>query len=868
MKTLKFPIILFVFFNFTLFCKAQSPNDLLDESNVNLKFLEHLVKLEIDSVRQSKRLNTLLNDSILYLAASDHVNYLNEKNKLSHFQFGNKEKKAPWNRVNYYGGKYALVGENAILIYINTPTTYKHEKKKGITTTHVVSTYKQAANDIMLGWVNSPGHYANIITKGYKITGVALSYNSKEKVIHGVQVFGGVDDSYSYKENPAMFPFEGKVSYDAVSYKPKKNIPKSHKKHAWKLKPADNSEDCENCKYAGLYWYNCRIKLEKDSIFILFSDPSIINRLIVDSKDGFALEFVNFKNIYSCDLQDDKVIPSRENGGCIFNGKVSMPIYSKDILDKIDVKKMQNKKGKSKEKWTKIPLCKAPNYLLEEKTEINILIIKNKKVCDIIPTQQICGQLWSPKGEAINYLYNTYDALTGKYKPTVKTSNITFKAVFEKNKYNFDETSLAPLFDSIKEYDYEVINAEIDAYASIEGTHEINERLFNMRASELISTLEKNQDTVISLKIIAKENWDMLKQQIKNTKYEFLIDKDTTEIRKYVNENSDEMEPLLAQQRYAYLKLTVKPKISERNIDELALADYKKIIPSKEKLSKEKDVCMPCLKKAEIIQLFLLDRYLKSSKKELIDANLIVPDDARFYNLQFNKVMFDYLFAENKISDDSLWYWLKKLYDQKTNDSKINYNYKAFLFNNRDNEDYAKFLSQDFISDLLSKSEILKARPDNMRKLLLLYNFSKANDAYNKTPDKIKGIESSLDYIYKYYENNDEDDEALLSLAKYFIMFEKYNYSLYYLEKMLNRDEPNQIALTFYLKIKYLLSDKNDRSEILQMIIDSEEILTDTEWCNMFIGPCNINTQIFENETLRRMYCEKCRKSNDLNNEK
>ncbi|MDD5570739.1 MAG: CAP domain-containing protein [Bacteroidales bacterium] len=861
MRILKFFLIPLMFFCFALFSKAQSPNDLIDESNINLKFLEHLVKLEIDSVRQSKRLNALLNDSILYLAASDQVNYLDEKRKLSHFQPENKEKKSPQNRIEFYGGKYYITGENAILIYINTPTTYKHEKKKGINTTHVISTYKQAALDIMIGWVNSPGHYANIVTKEYKITGVALSFDSKENVIRGVQVFGGVDDTYSYKENSTMFPYAGKASYEDIYYKPKKNIPKKHKKHAWNLKAADNSEDCQNCKYAGLYWFNCKIALEKDSIFIYFKDPSLISRLVVDNKDGFALEFVNFKHMYSCDLQDNKVIPSRENGLCIFNGKVSVPVYSKDILDKIDVKKIQTKKGKSKEKWTKIFLCKTPQTLLDEKNEINILIIKDRKVCDIIPTQQICGQLWSPKGETLKYMYNAYDEnSTGKYKPVVKTLNKTFIAVFEKNKYYFDESSLMPLFDTIREFNYEVINAEVDAYASVEGTHERNEQLFNSRASELISTLEKNQDTVISLKVVAKENWEKMMKQIKGTEYEFLKDKDTTEIRKYVNEHSDEMEPILAEQRYAYLKLTLRTKVNENNIDEIALADYQKIISSKDKMGK--DICLPCFKKAEIIQLFLYDRYPGSPKKDLIDANLTVPDDPRLYNLQFNKVMFDYMFAQNKISDDSLWFWLKKMYDQKTNDAKINYNYKAFLFNNRENEEYAKFLSQDFISDLLSKSETLKADSNNIKNLMLLFHFSKASDAYNKTPDKLKNIEGSLEYIYKYYENREENDETFLSLAKFFVMFDKFNYSLYYLDKMINREEPNHIAITFYLKIKYILSDKNDRNEILQMIIDSEEILTDTEWCNMFIGPCNINTQIFSNETLRRMYCEKCREKN------
>ena len=51
----------------------------IDIQNINKKYLEHLVKIKIDSLRKEKRCSPLFNDSILFTAASHHSRYMSNK---------------------------------------------------------------------------------------------------------------------------------------------------------------------------------------------------------------------------------------------------------------------------------------------------------------------------------------------------------------------------------------------------------------------------------------------------------------------------------------------------------------------------------------------------------------------------------------------------------------------------------------------------------------------------------------------------------------------------------------------------------------------------------------------------------------------
>lgn len=148
-----------------------------------LEIIERLVYGKIDSLRKRKKLNKLTINEYLTKAALLHANWMQEKNKFSHIQ--NKSKtKTPQRRVELVGGNGSTVGEN--IAY----TLYNIELKNKKGKIYINQSYEAIANDLVQMWRYSKGHYKNIMTKDFEVTGVALSVDFEQNKIYAVQVFG------------------------------------------------------------------------------------------------------------------------------------------------------------------------------------------------------------------------------------------------------------------------------------------------------------------------------------------------------------------------------------------------------------------------------------------------------------------------------------------------------------------------------------------------------------------------------------------------------------------------------------------------------------------------------------------------------
>src|SRR5215207_9554083 len=91
-------VLLFFMAGLSSNAHAQNPDDNISIYNFNEKLLEHLIKEQIDSVRLSHGLKTLYNDSILYVAAKFHANYLYKKGELNHTEPDNPKMETPQKR--------------------------------------------------------------------------------------------------------------------------------------------------------------------------------------------------------------------------------------------------------------------------------------------------------------------------------------------------------------------------------------------------------------------------------------------------------------------------------------------------------------------------------------------------------------------------------------------------------------------------------------------------------------------------------------------------------------------------------------------------------------------------------------------------
>ena len=158
----------------------------VDINNFDEELLAKLLLEKVNEERVKKKLTKLIDNDYLKQAASNHSIYQAKKNKMTHRQTSSKTK-TPRNRVEKYGGKFKLIGENVAYSDIGTPVNMKVQNKLKLFETN---TYEKIAELIFLGWKHSPSHYANIIHKPYNSSGLSIKLTKDGSRIYATHVFG------------------------------------------------------------------------------------------------------------------------------------------------------------------------------------------------------------------------------------------------------------------------------------------------------------------------------------------------------------------------------------------------------------------------------------------------------------------------------------------------------------------------------------------------------------------------------------------------------------------------------------------------------------------------------------------------------
>lgn len=833
-----FLVVIFLLFPLSL--KSQQ-NTVGSESGINLKYLEYFLKEEIDSVRKSHNIDALINDSIMYLASLDQSDYLHTKNELTHFQKENPAKFSPQNRADYYGANNYRVGENVLY------TTVDQNLLSSVPLDD--DFYKNIAHTMMLLWVNSPGHFANIINAEYVITGVSVYFDNKTSRLYATQAFAIVNPYYRYKLCNTLFPYD---NYDKELASRKfvsstVSIP-THKKHAFNIKKDDPKKQC--CSEARTAIFNYKtimLALSNDTISLIIKKryAAKIRQFFTNKKDGILLEFLDFDYTYSCNLPDNVRIPTRDNGGCIFNGQITAPVYKDSVLFFMDKAKTNHSKNTD---YVSIPLGKYPEKLKGKKIDINILILQKNRLCKVIQTQGMCGRFMEPDVPRFDLVLKL-DSI--EYRPSVKIQKSEFKVFFNKNEVNIiNPDTLYYLKNLLQQGNYFVSKIILNAYASVEGSVETNRFLYNKRAENIQKIFQSEQDSSIQLITDVEENWSMFFNQIKNTEYSYLLELDTSQIRDSVNIpiTSQELEYLLCKQRYGQVIVYYKPKIDDQNIDEFAFSEYKKLC----NVSALEPSQMARLKKTTS---FLLYRCLK--KNFPIDSiERYIKNEKKFAEIRHQLYIYNIKYKTNKDSGSpAVLKYLKDYASDQDDDSTDRYNYLAYLFNTR---------KYTYVNPTLSETKtflnLLEHRqlPAGSKKAFeLYYHFKSLNFQYSNGWN-YKSVSKSLSIIREYYLTNPPTDSLRYELALYYILFNQYQTSLELLEPLVSSDHFNKDAYILYLKAYDQLQIVGLKSNSEELLIEAANRLSTIDWCNLFIGACNIRFQIFDNNALRRVYCEKC----------
>lgn len=505
----------------SFFLSAQTT---LPSGNIDPELLNTYILNEVNTLRKKAKVDSITNNQHLLSAASDHAQFMQRKQKITHFQTFNGAKRSPKNRVNFYGGGFDIVGENVLLTHLNLNAAINDDKSERI------STYEALAAAMVLQWKNSPPHYANMISHEYKHTYTSTAID-EDGTVYGCQVFGGSEyqDAYA-NENPE------------VNYKPER--PR-------KCKP------CAKRPPAGV------ITVQEDGV-IVFEYVTLPKLHLKNSRmrfynpwrDGLAADIV-VKSQYPCDTF------SNYNGRMGVRGIPLEPVYKKDYMG-IGLFS------------TRVVLGRVPDYI-EEDYEVNLTVINKKRTCTntqywVIPTSFHVDL-------PLNYDFYPDSSLLVQYR----TDTLRKRLYFDKSEIlPSDSTLFTETLQLLLSEGSKVQKIKVAGYASIEGGRELNMQLYNDRAAYLVQQLKDLGIDSSLISVSATENFLDFRRDVIGTPFKALAQLSDSLLKERLQDRnlSDSLEFLLKEHRFVSIEAYIREAYSIDYTPEMILDRLQECVAS------------------------------------------------------------------------------------------------------------------------------------------------------------------------------------------------------------------------------------------------------------------------------------------------
>lgn len=866
---------------------AQEGNR-FDLASFNQKYLEHLVKIKVDEIRAKHDCKSLVNDSILYVASSHHAQYMSQKGRLTHKEVDSILTKTPQLRAEYFGAENYHVGENVLYVPYNSKVRNKKGKKFD---TH---TYQGIADAMVDSWVNSPGHFKNIITKDYQITGLSVSVDPKKGRIYACQKLAKVDFKFTFDENKEFFNYSEYVPPPIISSF--EGIPNEliDYKYPYKLRH-DKLEKCTSCKSLESEKPHITLRIERNKFILKVENSEYVRKMIRDRRDGFAVEIVSYDD-YMCGNPAYYTKPSRRNEQLKLNGFTLEPLYRKELFKgykkrkkKKDVRFLQYifrkdsvsflrrfgqyKADKYSSEYFEITLGKVPKGV--SYWNHNLVYIQNKQICDIDYFTSFCGELFS------EYKTSDFIPLTSRrayiFNPQKEISNFTIP--FEQGQVTFTDADIEPFLSSIGKLKYNIDSIEIHAYASIEGDSVINERLQQNRAQSIANLVQSRQTESIKLSVLTSTDWyGFTTNASKSRRWKFLASKSNNELEKYLKSNDPtQLEALLAPTRRGDIRIYATIPFAEENFAYLIRKENEALLTKLkvEPLLEKKDSLLRYIE-----ALYELTHYLVSADslpvKEL--AKFILPERSKSSPKLIQQfVLYGYEHEEVFASTISNW-------------NKLAYSDMEWLYKNKKASDK---LSPHFLYQLARlKTEGFKRKPPLKQKQVqeilnimhLLRNSYDIDSSFRKNIDRVNfdlnvmllnevfalsidpqesrsDATKSIAQLYEYYQNHGElTDSIAIALAKCAVYYSEINSAVGMLEPYATSDS----VLAYLMPLSWNHPSEEQWADYYTYLIELSYSMNSNIWCKMFMGNCQIPFQAFDHEALRNRFCEECMGKNKV----
>lgn len=864
---------------FSISAFAQHPKDRL-VGELNVKFLEHLIKEGVDSVRKSKGLAALGNDSILYIASLHHSKDQKKNGKISHNESSRKYKD-PQARAEAYGAVNYLVGENVQVIPYNVLV-----KEKATKQVKTYDTYEKLARAFVIGWVNSKGHYKNMISPDYQITGVSVAVDSKSNEVYSTQKFAAVLWKYNFEESSTMFPYsnyqvpETPTSLEDVNVPFRTRYPhglqSSQKLSAEKLQYVNSLID-----YAQDHSF---LEIERGNIYLkMHLDAQLFLNFLEGRKDGLAIEVVSY-NDYDCGNPEFYIDPARRNKRSEITDTVLIPIYKKDLMKgfkprrKSTYKRIKKEIKKNKEeslynnilKGVYIPyspdefkykLGKIPKGV-NGYQEINLVYIKDKSIVRVKHFTGICGEYYTE----FNPIELLTDSAIFTYVPVPKEKDYQFDFFFQKGKSAYKYQDLKPALDSLTDDEFIVTEIEINAYSSVEGNDEINKEIQEKRAQSIVEAFATKSKLKVAPLVASHSSWEKFKVQIET-------DSTLSDLRGYSDQQLKDslqqkdfvaqLEPLLKMQRFAEVKISTLYDLNDSTIQKYVVQEYNRF---QSKLKEFEEPLGPGYFAILDTQLAMQTFAFRGIKEGRIHDQIF--NEFEDPSMKYQVALYNnlYVYQEQLGVDYGIDHEdLSSYADLNSFSPTLAFNYLKKAVKDWDGVQSPRGIKmKDWGSIYSTLIYELPNRIDEVEQLNINYLFKAAKYYFEK--DDWNNKNEAAAWIFDFYSKKKITEEHALKLAKGFAYIQVYA-AAYAILQPFYETSKNEELLALASKLSYSNPLESKSEEYVNELIALRKRMTQQNWCSMFVGPCNISFQVMDSEAMRNFYCEECAEIGNYGNQ-
>jgi hypothetical protein len=564
-----------------------------------------------------------------------------------------------------------------------------------------------------------------------------------------------------------------------------------------------------------------------DLLYLNVTDAGWFKSLMNDKFDGIAIDVIP-KDKYECgvDLPDTQI-----------KGTLLKPVYKAKLLKGL--------KKESENSWLTL-VGRVPAALKDKSLEFNILFLSNKSLCSYYNIYNLESYPWSllDMGIYLDQLVYKNDGRISEdkmSKESFKTLNFTIP--FEKNKSQYLPVDVKPIYDSLNLTDYKISKIKINAYASVEGSIEINKRLQKERGNSIVQSLKSYTKESIETEVLTSENWAEFFESIQKTKYSELGQLSKQEIKeKLAGPLGIELEPTLSRHRKGIITIELSKIVRYKGMSN------QELVGTFNSTLKKGD-----FENALIIQKALFDRALKNSDPGIL-AQMEIPKQEKYADFNNNQAVFGYyhdarqaLIAKRK---------LEEVLEVAPSNKKVRYNLTAidiYLYR----YDFEEIKERDLKIQIRT---LKKYGIDNKLILRMLTNMDIIKAEKNRREKKYKEKDAAVTSIKASYKLIPLSDADYLSLAQFLTYYDNIESSKALLYPVVSKVDANEDLLFYYIN-QTIVSNTMVAKSDYRIILNNANGQNPKRFCKLFDASTEdgVTFQLVHNDYLRSSFCENCK---------